>query len=350
MNRTDYCGNIVYENDTLKRVLIDGGYITFAHTKGGSLSAPQYHFYVKDHLGNNRVVVNGSGKIEETNNYYPYGGLMADNTNVKSVQPYKYVGKELDGMFGWYMLDHGARWYDAASIVWRNMDRLAEHNFSYSPYMQSHDNPVSRLDEDGKTDYYFNEKGQMHIAHNFNNFIETIKIQLGGSGRPDRIINENNQNCIVSLPHGTIQKFTKRYGYTSFEVKNKESANIIFNALVKNTDVEWASVKHGKNGKYSYTFVTDGKPKEVSTAAKFMTYYEHNGEHVYHMLHNHPFTIEDRESNFGDNVHSYPSDADMETAKRHPRSVFFIYNMVDKKVQYYDKEGIYKEGPLPFLY
>ena len=90
--------SIVYENDTLKRVLIDGGYITFAHTKCGSLSDPQYHFYVKDHLGNNRIVVNGSGKIEEANNYYPYGGLMADNTTVKSVQPYKHVGKELDGM------------------------------------------------------------------------------------------------------------------------------------------------------------------------------------------------------------------------------------------------------------
>ena len=150
MNRTDYCGNIVYENDTLKRVLIDGGYITFAHTKGGSLSAPQYHFYVKDHLGNNRIVANGSGKIEETNNYYPYGGLMADNTTVKSVQPYKYVGKEFDGMFGWNMLDHGARWYDAAIGRWWNMDSMAEKYCWISPYISCADNPLIYIDDNGK--------------------------------------------------------------------------------------------------------------------------------------------------------------------------------------------------------
>ena len=149
-NRTDYCGNIIYECDTLKRVLIDGGYITFAGTKSGILFSPLYHYYVKDHLGNNRVVVNGDGKVEETNSYYPYGGLMADNTNIKSVQPYKYIGKEFDGMYGWNMLDHGARWYDAASIVWRNMDMLAENNYSLSPYVSCDDNPVSNIDGDGK--------------------------------------------------------------------------------------------------------------------------------------------------------------------------------------------------------
>lgn len=154
MSRTDYCGNIVYENDTLKRVLIDGGYLTFAHTKGGSLSAPQYHFYMKDHLGNNRVVVDGSGKVEEDNNYYPYGGLMADNTNIKNVQPYKYVGKELDGMFGWNMLDHGARWYDAAIGRWWNMDLLAEKYYWISPYISCADNPLKFVDIDGKKFFF----------------------------------------------------------------------------------------------------------------------------------------------------------------------------------------------------
>ena len=34
-------------------------------------------FYLKDHLGNNRVVANASGQVEQVNHYYPYGGLMA---------------------------------------------------------------------------------------------------------------------------------------------------------------------------------------------------------------------------------------------------------------------------------
>jgi len=35
--QTDYCGNMIYENGTLKRILTDGGYI------GGGA----YYFYVK---------------------------------------------------------------------------------------------------------------------------------------------------------------------------------------------------------------------------------------------------------------------------------------------------------------
>ena len=71
---TDYCGNCVYENGTLKTILIDGGYVTF-----DSSNQPVYHFYLQDHLGNNRVVANASGQAEQVNHYYPYGGLMAES-------------------------------------------------------------------------------------------------------------------------------------------------------------------------------------------------------------------------------------------------------------------------------
>ncbi len=63
----DYCGNCIYENGTLKMILIEDGYVTF-----DSNSQPVYHFYLKDHLGNNRVVANASGQVEQVNHYYPY--------------------------------------------------------------------------------------------------------------------------------------------------------------------------------------------------------------------------------------------------------------------------------------
>jgi hypothetical protein len=50
---TDYVGNKVYENGTLKRTLIDGGYI----------EGTTYYFFLADHLGNNRVVANASGTV-----------------------------------------------------------------------------------------------------------------------------------------------------------------------------------------------------------------------------------------------------------------------------------------------
>ena len=49
-----YCGNFIYYNGNLSQILFDGGYV------GISGSTPTYHYYLKDHLGNNRMVVNAS--------------------------------------------------------------------------------------------------------------------------------------------------------------------------------------------------------------------------------------------------------------------------------------------------
>ena len=53
--------NMIYENYVLKKILIDDGYITFNDT------IPEYYYYLKDHLGNNRVVVNIDGTVEQVN-------------------------------------------------------------------------------------------------------------------------------------------------------------------------------------------------------------------------------------------------------------------------------------------
>ena len=76
---TDYCGNVVYENGVQKLLLTEAGYVTLADKK--------YHYYLTDHQGNNRVVLNQNGTVEEVNHYYPFGGLFASSNNV---QPYKY--------------------------------------------------------------------------------------------------------------------------------------------------------------------------------------------------------------------------------------------------------------------
>ena len=135
---TDYCGNVVYENGVQKLLLTEEGYVT--------LSDGKYHYYLKDHQGNNRVVINQSGTVEEANHYYPFGGVFASSGNV---QPYKYNGKEYDGKKGLNWYDYGARHYDAALGRFTTNDRFSEKYHSLSPYQYGANNPVNTIDING---------------------------------------------------------------------------------------------------------------------------------------------------------------------------------------------------------
>ena len=67
---TDYINGYIFTNN-LSIALTDNGYYTLSRT-----GDPTYYFYLKDHQGNNRVVVSQSGSVEQTNHYYPYGALF----------------------------------------------------------------------------------------------------------------------------------------------------------------------------------------------------------------------------------------------------------------------------------
>ncbi len=158
-----YCSNLVYDNDNISAILFDGGYASVDDDNGIVM-----HFYVKDHLGSNRLVVDGNGNIEEVNHYYPFGALMGDRCGV-SQNKYKYIGKELDTMYGWNMQDHKARWYDpvvgrwmvtdplqekyfdsSLSSLWYGVDPLAGKYANNSPYVYCNDNPIRLIDSNGK--------------------------------------------------------------------------------------------------------------------------------------------------------------------------------------------------------
>ena len=135
---TDYFDDAIYENGVLTTLLTELGYISLVDGK--------YHYYLKDHQGNNRVVVGQNGSVEEVNHYYPFGGTFASTS---SVQPYKYNGKELDrqGGLDWY--DYGARHYDVALGRWHVVDPMAEKYYLWSPYAYCLGNPVRFIDPTG---------------------------------------------------------------------------------------------------------------------------------------------------------------------------------------------------------
>ena len=124
------------------RLNFDGGYITSID------DTPVYHYYLQDHLGNNRMVVNANGEVGQVNHYYAFGGLMGESTG-GDTQTYKYNGKELDRINGLDWYDYGARNYDAALGRWHVVDPLAEKYYNVSPYAYCGNNPVNRIDPNG---------------------------------------------------------------------------------------------------------------------------------------------------------------------------------------------------------
>ena len=141
--RTDYVGKMVYENSSLKCILVDGGYI-----EGG-----KYHFYFHDHLDNNRVVKKADGTVVQRNHYYPYGISFAEST-YGDKQLYKYNGKELDRENGLNLYDYEARQMDVICGRFTRVDPMAEKCYSWSTYAYCLSNPVNRIDPTGMVSRY----------------------------------------------------------------------------------------------------------------------------------------------------------------------------------------------------
>ena len=133
-----YCGDLEYLNNEIERVDNDYGYWA-----GG-----RYHYYIKDYQGNVRAVIDEAGRLEEVNNYYPYGGLMGAAGS--GVQPRKYGGKELDRENGLDWYDSQARHYDPTAGRTPTMDSKAESFYSMTPYLWCAGNPVRNIDPTGE--------------------------------------------------------------------------------------------------------------------------------------------------------------------------------------------------------
>ena len=138
-SRRDYCGNYIYQNGNISMITTPAGYIS------GSMR----YYYLKDYQGNNSVVLNQNGVVQQINHYYPYGSLMGEVMNTSS-QPYRYGGKELVTLGGLNLSDFGARWLDSPSGTFTTMDPLCEDFQHLSPYLYCAGNPIKYIDPTGR--------------------------------------------------------------------------------------------------------------------------------------------------------------------------------------------------------
>jgi RHS repeat-associated protein len=133
----------------------------YIHTTEGRIrvagSNYYYDYYLKDHLGNTRVVFtdennDNTPEVLQVDNYYPfgmrYGQANTFSSGGKTTQ-YMYNGKELQEDFNLDWYDYGARMYDAALGRWHVMDPVAENYIGWSPYNYALNNPIRFVDPDG---------------------------------------------------------------------------------------------------------------------------------------------------------------------------------------------------------
>ncbi len=149
---TDYCANVIYQ-DGKRMLLVDGGYVTFndndSLSYGEGCGGACYHYYLKDHLGNVRVVFNDQDSIEQVNDYYAYGGIMATSWG-GDTQRYKYNGKELETVHGLDWYDYGARWMSPVLGRFTTPDPKQWDTPQGSSFAYCDNNPIKFVDPDGK--------------------------------------------------------------------------------------------------------------------------------------------------------------------------------------------------------
>ena len=129
----------------------DGGYVDL----NANGTPTRWNYYIADHLGSTRMVVDSNDSIRETINYYPFGSEMRMSNPAQmsgdTSHPFRFTGKELDRQNSLNMYDFGARWYDVAGVpMWTSVDPLAEKYYHITPYSYCAGNPVMLVDPDGR--------------------------------------------------------------------------------------------------------------------------------------------------------------------------------------------------------
>lgn len=247
-NITDYVGNKVYENGSLKRILVDGGYI-----ENGI-----YHFYIQDHQGNNRIVATGSGTIVQRNHYYPFGMTLGEITaSEQDKQSYKYNGKELDRKNGLNLYDYSARYMEPALGRFTTLDPMAEKYYSISPYAYCVNNPMRYVDptgmspEDDERRKAENRNFWEDITQIFHQLVEGFVYTIGFHTQQMYSENQAVQEDANQRRENTIEAL---HSINETLLSAVPGGEITYKALndreISNGDYAWATVELTPIGKF----------------------------------------------------------------------------------------------------
>ena len=257
-----------------------------------------WNYYVTDHLGSTRMVVDSNDSIKEVINYYPFGSEMR-MTNPALLtggtsHPYRFTGKELDKVNNLNMYDFGARWYDVAGVpMWTSIDPLAEEYYNVSPYAYCANNPVKYIDIGGE--WFWNSMGNLVVDKNDNyitlaEFLGTTESNaafiLGSVGLfPDApevysVIPKESIYVIESQKDGTVVNNTKEAVLHYFE-GNGEAADVGNESIFELLKTDEFTKNYNAivtEGRESNEFAVDMTHKIFHIGRTGVSYIVHNGK------------------------------------------------------------------------
>jgi len=268
---SDYVGNVIYENGTLKRILTPVGY----------WQAGTFYYFLKDHLGSNRVVINGSGGIAETSSYYPSGMRFGESAvNGGSVQPYRHTGHEMQEMHGLNWVDNLARFRTVSDgSGFTGVDLLCEKYYSISPYSYCAGNPVNRVDPDGRDWFVNNKNGNVIFLRGVHELSNKLREKYGlGKGKYEDLGKDNmfgknlkeikNRDVLTFDGPKYAEKFMNKQGYAQAERSKVEETKITMTDSGENGKIIKNSVFDLVEKDKSTTYVT---PEKLNTKSDMLT-------------------------------------------------------------------------------
>ena len=134
---------VIKEDSLLNWNIWGNGIVGRVEKNAGNLDR---FYYLQDHLGSTRVVVNDTGMVMEAYDHYPFGVKMPGRIFLSGTGITKnlFTGKERDKETHWDYF--GARYYHPAIGRWMRVDPLSDDSPSLTPYHYTNNNPINRVD------------------------------------------------------------------------------------------------------------------------------------------------------------------------------------------------------------
>ncbi len=189
------------------------------------------YYYLKDHLGSIKMMVDASGNVQSYNDYYPYGMTMPGRSGTMGADTrFRFTGKERDVESGFDYF--GARYYDSRIGRFLTNDPHASHYSNLNPYHYCGNNPIAYIDPTGMdtirimTQHPISQdkpntantevKGASHTAKR--------SIPMGFPGVQLTLYSETTQKGTVPIEY-TFDVLTKKIESTTFTINEKFNTN-----------------------------------------------------------------------------------------------------------------------------